>query len=74
MRLANVMEAAGYPVTREYYINDAGGQVDTLARSRSCATARRSVRRSARSLKVFIPASIWFPLARRCRNHMATSC
>jgi arginyl-tRNA synthetase len=31
--LANVMEAAGYPVTREYYINDAGGQVDTLARS-----------------------------------------
>ncbi len=31
--LANVLEAAGYPVTREYYINDAGGQVDTLARS-----------------------------------------
>ncbi|MFK7792778.1 MAG: arginine--tRNA ligase [Devosiaceae bacterium] len=31
--LANVFEAAGYPVTREYYINDAGGQVDTLARS-----------------------------------------
>jgi len=24
---------AGYKVTREYYINDAGGQVDTLARS-----------------------------------------
>jgi arginyl-tRNA synthetase len=31
--LASVLEAAGYPVTREYYINDAGGQVDTLARS-----------------------------------------
>ncbi len=31
--LAGVLEAAGYPVTREYYINDAGGQVDTLARS-----------------------------------------
>ena len=31
--LANVLEAAGYDVTREYYINDAGGQVDTLARS-----------------------------------------
>lgn len=31
--LANVFEYAGYDVTREYYINDAGGQVDTLARS-----------------------------------------
>ncbi len=31
--LANVLEFAGHRVTREYYINDAGGQVDTLARS-----------------------------------------
>ena len=31
--LANVLEAAGYDVTREYYVNDAGSQVDTLARS-----------------------------------------
>ncbi|MGB3710445.1 MAG: arginine--tRNA ligase [Erythrobacter sp.] len=31
--LANVLEFAGYDVVREYYINDAGGQVDTLARS-----------------------------------------
>ena len=31
--LASLMAFAGYPVTREYYINDAGGQVDTLARS-----------------------------------------
>jgi arginyl-tRNA synthetase len=31
--LAAIVEAAGYPVTREYYINDAGGQVNTLARS-----------------------------------------
>jgi arginyl-tRNA synthetase len=31
--LAAIVEAAGYPVTREYYINDAGGQVDMLARS-----------------------------------------
>lgn len=30
---ANLMAFAGYKVTREYYINDAGGQVDTLARS-----------------------------------------
>lgn len=31
--LAAVLECAGFEVTREYYINDAGGQVDTLARS-----------------------------------------
>lgn len=31
--LANVLAFAGYAVTREYYINDAGAQVDTLARS-----------------------------------------
>src|SRR5437667_5059114 len=31
--LANLLEAAGFAVTREYYINDAGAQVDVLARS-----------------------------------------
>jgi len=31
--LANLLAFAGYAVTREYYINDAGAQVDTLARS-----------------------------------------
>ena len=31
--LANLLDFAGHKVTREYYVNDAGGQVDTLARS-----------------------------------------
>jgi len=31
--LSNLLEFAGYNVTREYYINDAGAQVDALARS-----------------------------------------
>jgi len=31
--LASLLEHAGYAVTREYYVNDAGSQVDTLARS-----------------------------------------
>ncbi|WP_303809837.1 arginine--tRNA ligase [Sandarakinorhabdus limnophila] len=31
--LAGLLEYAGWDVTKEYYINDAGGQVDTLARS-----------------------------------------
>ncbi len=31
--IASILEAVGYEVHREYYINDAGGQVDALARS-----------------------------------------
>ena len=31
--MAALLETAGYTVTREYYINDAGNQVNTLARS-----------------------------------------
>lgn len=31
--LCNVLEYAGYEVTREYYINDAGNQVNNLAKS-----------------------------------------
>ena len=31
--LAALLECVGHPVTREYYVNDAGSQVDTLARS-----------------------------------------
>ncbi|GHF25963.1 arginine--tRNA ligase [Kordiimonas sediminis] len=31
--LANLLSKAGYEVAKEYYINDAGSQIDTLARS-----------------------------------------
>ena len=31
--LANLLEFTGFKVTREYYINDAGSQIDALARS-----------------------------------------
>ncbi len=31
--LANLLAFSGFKVTREYYINDAGAQVDALARS-----------------------------------------
>src|SRR4030088_2072606 len=31
--LASLLVSAGYDVVREYYINDAGAQVDVLARS-----------------------------------------
>ena len=31
--LASLLDFSGYDVTREYYVNDAGGQIDVLARS-----------------------------------------
>ena len=31
--MASLLEKAGYAVTREYYYNDAGAQIDSLARS-----------------------------------------
>jgi arginyl-tRNA synthetase len=31
--LAQLLAKAGYAVTKEYYVNDAGGQIDTLTRS-----------------------------------------
>ncbi len=31
--LANILGECGYDVTREYYVNDGGNQIDTLARS-----------------------------------------
>lgn len=31
--LGNILTKAGYDVTREYYINDAGGQIETLKKS-----------------------------------------
>ena len=33
IHLCNVLDFAGYDVAREYYINDAGNQVDNLAKS-----------------------------------------
>jgi arginyl-tRNA synthetase len=44
--LAGLMEFCGWKVTREYYINDAGGQVDVLARStylRYCEAQGRDI-------------------------------
>ncbi len=44
--LASLLAKAGYEVTREYYINDAGAQVDTLARStylRYCEALGRDI-------------------------------
>ena len=81
--LARLLAAAGYEVTREYYVNDAGKQIDTLGRSRLRAAAAGLRRRTPRFPRTAIPASTcaswrrstatnWSPtsprrLARTCR-------
>ncbi len=55
--LANLMAFAGYDVTKEYIINDAGAQIDVLGRSVYAALSRGARRRDRRD-------SAW-PLSRR---------
>ena len=43
--LASLLAFAGYEVTREYYVNDAGRQMDILAVSAGCVTWRCSTSR-----------------------------
>lgn len=52
--LAALLEKAGYDVTREYYINDAGAQVDVLARS-----AFLRYREAATGQEAEIPAGLY---------------
>ena len=56
--LASLLGFAGYDVTREYYINDAGAQVDVLARSAFLRYREALGETSARFPKGSIPATI----------------
>jgi len=49
---------AGFAVTKEYYVNDAGARSTSSVARPSCATRRRSVWRSVTFPKVFILANI----------------
>jgi arginyl-tRNA synthetase len=56
--LANLMAFAGYNVTKEYYINDAGAQIDVLARSVMLRYREALGEVSARFRPASIPATI----------------
>ena len=54
--LANLLAFAGFDVTREYYINDAGAQVDVLG-ALGVPALSRGARRGHRPFRTdFIPA------------------
>ena len=61
--LANLLDFAGQPVVREFYINDAGAQVDTLARSAYLRYREALATTSERFPKGSIPAPISSPSA-----------
>ena len=71
--LCGLLQIAGYDVTREYYINDAGAQVDVLARSAFLRYREALSRASAKFRKGCIPATISCRLGRRLQPSMATS-
>ena len=83
MRWRSLLEAAGFAVTREYYVNDAGSQVDTLARSahlRYREALGEDIGEIPEGLypgDYLIPVGasarrrIWRPLRRRARERMA---
>jgi arginyl-tRNA synthetase len=55
--LSRLLAFAGWDVTREYYINDGGAQVDVLARSAPMSATARRMGWSPRSARGFIPAT-----------------
>ena len=75
--LANLLAFAGYDVTREYYINDAGAQVDVLARSTFLRYREALARTSATSRRGSIRGIIcnpWVPRWRRSTGHRCSTC
>ena len=70
--LASLLALAGYKVTREYYINDAGAQVDVLARS-AYLRYREALGEDIGAIpKVSIPANISSRSARASRSDGAS--
>jgi arginyl-tRNA synthetase len=62
---------SGYDVTKEYYINDAGAQVNVLAESvQCCAIARHWAKISARYLLACIRVNILIDVASEAEEHL----
>ena len=65
--LAALMAYTGYNVTREYYINDAGSQIDTLARS-SFLRYREALGEAIEIPPGFYPGDYLIPVGQALKN------
>jgi len=68
--LASLMAFTGYNVTREYYINDAGSQVDTLARS-AFLRYREALGETVEIPKGFYPGDYLIPVGQKLAEEFA---
>ena len=65
--LASLMAYSGYEVTREYYINDAGSQIDTLAKS-TMLRYREALGESIEIPPGFYPGDYLIPTGRKLKD------
>jgi arginyl-tRNA synthetase len=68
--LASLLDYVGYDVTREYYINDAGGQVDILAQS-AFLRYREALGETIEIPKGFYPGDYLKPVGQQLANEFA---
>jgi arginyl-tRNA synthetase len=68
--LASLLAYVGYDVTREYYINDAGGQVDVLAQS-AFLRYREALGETIEIPKGFYPGDYLIPVGEQLANEFA---
>jgi arginyl-tRNA synthetase len=70
--LASLMAYVGYDVTREYYINDAGSQIDTLARS-TMLRYREALGETIEIPPGFYPGDYLIPVGQALKAEFGTS-
>lgn len=70
--LASLLEFAGYDVTREYYINDGGSQVDTLARS-AMLRYREAHGQAIEIVDGLYPGDYLVPVGQNMKEHFGDS-
>lgn len=70
--LAALMAYSGYEVTREYYINDAGSQIDTLARS-TFLRYREALGETIEIPSGFYPGDYLIPVGQALKAEFGTS-
>lgn len=71
--LATLLSFAGYDVTREYYINDAGAQVDVLARSAFLRYREALGENIGEIPEGYYPGSYLVPLGEQLKDQYGTS-
>ncbi|MBN9314635.1 MAG: arginine--tRNA ligase [Devosia sp.] len=70
--LASLMAYSGYEVTREYYINDAGSQIDTLAKS-TMLRYREALGESIDIPSGFYPGDYLIPVGQRLKGKFGSA-